>query len=628
MPKAVGYETKPTKSKKWRQERARAQDLFEYAARYRQASRENVWRQSERQYKGDHWVGDWTEDDYGDRIVVNMSFSTVNTIVPYVTGNEPSFYVEPYLRPANKHDANVIKGWLNRIWRHSGVNGQEHLETVATDSMMYGDGFMQVYWDLEDVETGDVLREPNASTRANIWVERTSPWDVWIDPLADGIHNARFVCVRVTTPLSQIKADDRYHNTSELGAHDIDPLSREDRDIDDAADRYVVNEDDRDKLIDLIEFYDLVEDRLVVFVADVEYPIRVVDGVDLPIFQLKNYRMPRSPYGMSELEQLWPLQQELNKTRTQMIQHRARNTAKWMARLESLEEGGVEALKSDIVNDVIGVKGNQPFDTVLAPLQMPQMEVDAYQVSDLVTRDIYEISGVNEYLRGATPQVTRTATEASIMESASNVKSSYKLRQVEKLLRKVGQHFLNVAAAVYPQTALDEFRMVVTGRDAQEMAANEQDEDPSSVIEGELTMDAQVFEGEYEVFVETGSTEMTNPRFREEKYKDMFLTLLQAAPILMQLGQQPPNLSKVLELWLEAAGIENIDTVLQPDQGMQQAMMQQQMMAQMGGAEEGGDPNQTVPGLGQTAPGQPEPGNVGPPMAQPSADNTGAIPPQ
>lgn len=627
MPASVGYPVKVTSAKKWRDERQRAQDLFQYASKYRESARENIWRQSERQYRGDHWVGDFTEDDR-DRIVINMSFSTVNTIVPYVTGNEPSFYVEPYLEPANKHDATVLKSWLNRVWRHHGVNGQEHLETVATDSMVYGDGMMGVYWELEDVETGDVLLEPKSGTRAKIWVERISPWDVWLDPLADGIHNARFVVIRTTTPLSQVLDDERYANTKALGSHDIDPVTRDDRDIDDNAQSYVVNDDDRDKLIDLMEFYDLVEDRLVVFVEDHELPLRVVDGISCPVFQLKNYRIPRSPYGMSELEQLWPMQQELNKTRSQMIQHRARNVSKWMAKLDALDEGGVEAIKSDIVNDVIGIKGNQDLSQVLAPLQMPQMEVDAYQVSDLITRDIYEISGVNEYLRGATPQVTRTATEASIMESASNVKSSYKLRQVEKLLRKVGQHFLNVAAAVYPQTDLDEFKMVVTGRDAQELAANEDDQNPTSVIEGTIALDAQVFQGEYEVFVETGSTEMTNPRFREEKYKDMFMTLLQAAPVLMQLGQQPPNLAKILELWLEASGVENIDAILQQDPQMQQQQQMMQMMAQAQGGAPGGDPNQTIPGVGQTAPGQPEPGNVGPPSEQPTAANTGAIAPQ
>lgn len=625
----TGTALETVRGKKWAQERARAEDLFNHAARYRQAKRENKWLQSERQYEGSHWaIGpdeNWSDDDM-DRITVNMSFSTVSTMVPYVTGEEPSFFIEPYLSPATKRGAVALQAWLNRNWRHHEVNGQEHLEDATTDALMYGDGYLQTMWTIDEIADLDAQGLPGAAVeKGRVWVEQVSPWHVWIDPEADGLQDARYVIVRNRVPLAQIKDDSRYSNTSTLG-----PDSSSFNDADERV-RQQETEYEEDQIIDLLEFYDLDQKRLIVFVKGHELPLRVINGIECPIAHLKNYRIPKCPYGMSELEQIWPLQQELNKARSQMVTHRKRNVAKYVARKGALGTQAEDALRSETVNEIVWVEGNQELDELIKPMDMAQMSADPYQVSDIVTRDIYEISGVNEYLRGATPPTARTATEASIIEGASNIKSTFKLRQVERFVRKVGQYMLDAASDVFPLTDTKEFAMVLTGREAQRVARAEEDPDPNTVMEGTMILDNDMFQGQYEVFVETGSTEMRSPRFREEKYKDMVMTLAQVAPLLQQLGQPVPNIAKVMELWLEASGIEDLEAVLGPDP-QQMAMQAQQMGGAPGAVPEGLPPELAGMMGGGSMPtgpqqGVPNQGNTAPPAAPISDENSGVIAP-
>jgi hypothetical protein len=189
-----------------------------------------------------------------------------------------------------------------------------------------------------------------------------------------------------------------------------------------------------------------------------------------------------------------------------------------------------------------------------------------YNVSDLMMRDIYEISGVNEYLRGATPEISRTATEATIIEGASNIKAQFKLRQVEKAARKVGELLLGFAADIFPQTDYDEVQLYLTGRDAEAVSRTVAPEDRMDAY-GEpaepgadimMTPSPDMWEGEYEVFVEQSSTELRNPVLKEQKYRAITMDLIGIAPMLAEQGTML-DMRKLVTIWLEAAGIEDVD---------------------------------------------------------------------
>lgn len=632
MPKVVGYPVENLRrSNKYLDMRSRAEALYNAGRMWRTANREEKWRRSERQYDGDHWRGNSGQD----QITINMSFSTVNTIVPYVTGAEPDFMVEPYGGDATSDSARLITAWLNRMWRSSKVAGNAHLERAVHDYLTYGDGYLKQSYNIADMEIDDEMMEV-----AELWVDRINPWDLWIDPASDGIHNARWVAHRLFIPKHVVEQSDKYKFTKDLGSWSA--MGAEDSGRDPEA-MQVPTGEGKDDLIAVIEFYDRLANRLVVFAEGADMPLRVVEDIDCPIVQLGNYIIPHSPYHSGEMEQLWELQMELNRTRSQMITHRKRNVQKYIAQEQALGEDAKAALQSSTVNELIFVKGAVDPSTVIQPLQVAQLSSDAYNISDVITRDIYEISGVNEYLRGGTPAISRTATEATIIESASNVKSQHKLRQVETFVRSIGQMLLSMGQVLYPMTDSEEMALILTGREAQAVYAAEQqglannpaqpqpglppapEEAVSSeqVVDVEMHMTSEVWKGTYEVFVKQYSTELRNPVLKEQKYREMFSTILQGAPIMQQLGIQVPNLQKIMELWFEAAGIDDVDALLQPSEGQQQMLAQMQQMQQMQQAQAAGQ------GAGPEAQsGAPAPQNIGAPATPPSSQNTGAFGPE
>ncbi|MDX2466271.1 MAG: hypothetical protein QNL12_03075, partial [Acidimicrobiia bacterium] len=175
---------------------------------YRQSKREDIWRKSEVAYGGNHWTRTpSTGDRTADLTVVNLCFSTVNTIQPYITGEEPVFYVEPYGGGADSTNAIMLQAFLNRTWRSRATGGQLALRSSVMDKLVHGDGFMKTSFELQDTYP-DGIDDPKQI--AKLYVDRVSPWNLWIDEWSDGINNARWVCERFYVTYDVLTEDEKY----------------------------------------------------------------------------------------------------------------------------------------------------------------------------------------------------------------------------------------------------------------------------------------------------------------------------------------------------------------------------------------------------------------------------------
>lgn len=605
----------------------RAKRLLEHAKRER-SQREAAWKRSNRQWLGEQWGQEATADGTHDLATVNMSFSTGNTIVPYITGSNPSFIVEPYSGEASPRNARLLQAMLNRHWRSNRMDGDAHLKRAAWNYLIEGDGFLKATYTFDKVFKDGTVTEKEI---ANLWVDEVDPWDVWIDPRSDGLHNARWCVVRTFMSVADLKADDRYSHTTELAASsEADDDSGRPKPVEDTG-------SDRDLMVAVYEFYDIANRELVAFTDQVELPLQIVKDIGLPLVVIPNHPIPHSPYSMGELEQILPLQQELNKVRTQMMEHRRRNAAKYVAREGMLSPAAKAALQSERVNEVVEVGGDRPFEDIVKPLEIANLSADVYNVDAIIKQDINEVTGVNEYLRGSTPEIRRTATEATIIEGASNIKTAHKLRQIERAARQIGQLLLDMATDVFPMTETDEMTLILTGKEAQAVAAVDMQGDPnarpSDVDTVRIEPSSELFKGNYEVFVEQGSTELRNPQMREQKYREMTETLVNMAPVLQQLGVTI-NYQKSFELWFEAAGIDDLDGMFQAPQ----APPPPPQVPAPGGGAGGGLPSGMTPEMMQGLPpevaaqaqamlaGSGE-GQPGPPTDTLGPENTGALPP-
>lgn len=633
MPERTGYTVEEVTEKHIKAVH-RSRELLEGGKAYRAATREELWRQSQRQYEGNHWDSTRIEDPTADLITVNVSFATVNTIIPYITSEEPRFIVEALSANATAKNARLQQAILNRQWRVA--NGQDAIRVAAEDYLVYGDGYGKTSWAITD----KVREDGTVAEIAEIYVDVVSPWDVWIDPFSTSISDSRWVAQRILVTKREYEKDE----TLDQSVIDELPWGHWERDEDTERSEKAAQADE--SWIAIYEFYDRIDRMLYVFTeSGPDKPLKVVEEIDCPISQLANYRIPQSPYHMGELEQLWPMQQELNKTRSQLITHRRRNIGKYFVRKGALGEQGMSALASPIINQAIEVLGDVPLDAVVKPAQLSALAPEAYNSSDQAMRDIYEISGVNEYLRGATPEIRRTATEASIIEGASNVKTRAKLADVERFARSLGEYMLAIMEEVFPETDVDELAMYLTGREAEQIArmgaAEEADElaelgAPPDQVQGALDSaqdvesvtvkpSAEFFVGEYIVEVEQGSTEMRNPVFKEQKYRELATELVNMSPGLAQMGVQV-NLRKVLEMWFEAAGIADVEGMFEAAPQAAPGMMPGMDPAAAGGVDPMAGMLGAIGPQGTPA-GMPNIGGVGAPTDPLTEANTGMMPP-
>ena len=642
MPATVGY----IQDSITRKDRKRAKEIWEsfQIGRQFRKSREKIWRRSERQYQGKTWTNR-AEDPTSDLINVNISFSTINTIIPHLTGMEPEFVVAPFSADATAKNARIQEAFLNRMWRHKPVGAQEALKASTFDYLVYGDGYLKTTWTINE----RALSADETAEIADIYVDRLSPWDVWLDSTATGLDGSKWIAVRVWTTEEEARADETLTIPSSYQFQQLDPTSDKDDDGDKPYQATSgIGGNDR-KWVELFELYDVFNKMMYVVPEDGDQPWKVVEGVEVPVEQIPGYTIPQSPYHMGELEQIFDIQMEIDKTRSQQIAHRKRNVSKVFVKEDALTPEAKSAMTSSVVGELVPIQGEGPLGELVAPLQLPPLPAESYQMARTAQDDIYEITGVTEYQRGSAPEITRTATEAQMMQGSANVKIDAKLNDVEMAVRSVGEYMLGIAKDVYPTTDVDEMAMFIGGADGQAINQLQAGEETQAALEqgdqvgaqaiadtaglyGEaiITPTDEMFVGVYEVLVQHSSTDAVNPQVRAQKYGGITEKLMQWAPQLAQMGINV-DISKMMRLWLEAENIPGVDAIMggaaplpvPPPEGggQQQGGVPDEIAALMGGFQEGTPSSGGAPG---PAPGQ---APAGPPQAPISAANSGALDP-
>lgn len=595
--------------------------------------RERIWRRSERQYAGRMWqnAGD---DPSADLININVSFSTINTIMPHLTGMTPEFMVEPFSGNATVKNARLQEAYLNRTWKKQDVGAQIGLKAATFDYLVYGDGFLKTTWQINE----RLVSIDERAKIAEIYVDRLSPWDVWIDPNSTGLENARWCAIRVWTTEEEAREDDTLTIPAAYDFTTLDPVKDNDSGTRDGDAVYHATGSNR-KWVVLYEFYDLINKKLYVVPEEGDAkPWKVVEGIEMPIVQIPNYTIPQSPYHMGDLEQIHDVQREIDKTRSQAITHRKRNVAKVFVRKDALSPDAENAMTSSVVGEMVPIEGDVPLGDLVAPMQLTPLPSESYALAQEARADIYEITGVSDYQRGSAPDITRTATEAQIMQGSSNVKIDAKLNDVEEALRKTGALILGIAEDVYPMTDIDEMSMFVGGVEGQEINALQAGEDAQVALdegdpqlasdiadtaglygEASFAPTEEVFVGEYEVMVAHSSTDANSPKMKEEKYRNMTQLLAELSPVLAQQGIQV-DLGRMAKLWLEAADIPGAEAILGAGKPPTPPMPQP---GAEGGNGAGGVPPELAAMLGGGGGGAPP----APPAAPVGPENSGSLDP-
>lgn len=456
------------------------------------------WRRFLDLYKGKHY------DQYSDedRMLINICFSTVNVIAPAVAVNYPKIVVNA-VKADNAANAVIAEAVVNYWWRFREIKAE--FRRAVKDLLIFGHGWIKTgYRFVEEstIEEADDPSDPVAGGESvattvilqdSPFAERVSPFDVFVDPDATSMHDIKWIAQRIRRPIAEVRADKRY---SKSAREDVEVMAVG-RYSDDPSRRKV--HDTNYGYAEIWEFYDVRKRTMCVFTEGGDTflikPTPMPYAFGHPFVMLRNYDVPDQFYPIGDLEQIEPLQRELNETRSQMMNHRKRFARKYLYKESAFDQHGRTSLESDEDNVMVPVVSDEPLGSVVAPFPAVINPPEFYDQSNLIINDIERITGLPEFMTGGLPEIRRTATEVSAIQDAANARTADKLAIVEMTIGEVARRMVILAQQF--MTGEQVARLI--GKDGEPIWVN---------------FDREYLEGDFDFEVVGGSTQPHNEAVR------------------------------------------------------------------------------------------------------------------
>jgi hypothetical protein len=459
-----------------------------------------VWRRLVDLYKGKHY------DQYSneDRMLINISFSTINVIAPAIAVNYPKITVNA-VSPDNAAQAVIAEAVVNYWWRHRDI--KDEFRRAVKDLLICGHGWVKTGYRFveesaigEEGDDNDPISGGEAQPNTIIlqdspFAERVSPFDVFVDSDATSVHDMKWIAQRIRRPIADVKSDKRYNKS----ARDDVEVMAVSRYTEDPSSRKVY--DKNYGYAEIWEYYNIVDRTLSVFAIGGESflikPTKIPYAFGHPFVMVRNFDVPDCFYPIGDLEQIEPLQRELNETRSQMMNHRKRFSRKYLYKESAFDQFGRTALESDEDNVMVPVSSDEPLGGVVTAFPAVISPPEFYNQSQLISSDIDRITGLPEFMTGGLPEIRRTATEVSAITDAANARTADKLAIIEMAISKVAKNMLMLAQ----QYMTGEQVVRVTGKDGE----------PAWV-----QFDRDYLEGDFDFDVVGGSTKPNNEAVRRQ----------------------------------------------------------------------------------------------------------------
>jgi len=531
------------------------------------------WRRWIDLYRGYQYEGAKSQND---RLIINIVFATVNVLVPAVSVNNPKFTISAR-KPDSQAQAMLTQEILNYLWQVHRY--QQDFRLAVLDFIIIGHGWNKVgyKWVKKEPESKDADvesdgspdadsdayeegvddrkdKEGNSESELNTdddrpFVERISPFDVFVDPDARHPKEMRWIAQRTWRPLADVRVDSRYSATArkKVGARSWSRWTDGNADGDGRSGD--TEPAQNLQYAEIFEFYDLKRKTVATLSYDSSddggedggfliKPKKMPYASGHPFEMIRNYEVPDHFYPIGDIEQIESLQLELNETRNQMMNHRKRFARKWLYEKDAFDRDGVMALESDVDNVMIPVISDGDPANVIAPVPAVITPPEFYNQSDMISTDMDRVSGVSDYQRGAQTAIKRTATEAAMIQDASNSRAQDRLTKIEDSLGRIGERIINL------------MQQYLTGKHVARITSI-----PGAAW---LEYDKDYIKGEFDYSVQGGSTEPQNETFKRQSA----MQLVDASMPFLDAGVADPV--KLYRKVLEGFGITDPTGFIQP----------------------------------------------------------------
>jgi len=403
---------------------------------------------------------DW--EDKGDIIPVNLIHAFGKAIIPKVYARNPRVT----LRPNNPQIPYVkLKAAETTVnWYIRKLNIKQEMKKMVADNYSNGNGICFFGYDgefgyrpdhasplLEGMGTTDRF----ASTMNYIeynknifpgspWMLRERPLDVIVPFGATSISTTPWIAHRSIRLVSDVKLDERYlPNRKQIKANRqvetegsySDPIYKEMMDTDEYVELWEIR-DYRTRMIYVISFD---HDKFLVKEID------ELQFNDLPAAEMIFNEDSTGFWGIPDARIIMPQQDELNEIRTQARAHRAAATLKAIVPTGALTPEAKKAFLSGEVMPVVEVSVDDVRKAVL--LLQPHVPMDFGILSQQVLQDVREMIGMGPNQASTYSPGRKTATEATIVQVASELRIDERRDVAADVLIQVAKKILQMVSA-------------------------------------------------------------------------------------------------------------------------------------------------------------------------------------
>ena len=531
-------------------------------------------------------------------------FTTVNLIHPIVKNIIPSLYFKnpkAITLPKRKEDedsAPIVAQLLNYYAKE--LNLKETDQLAIFDGFVLGMGIVKIGYatqfgaDIED--KGEDKRREKKKERSlferiglkkpkeeekkenvelNEFIRAESPYILWIspfdfliDPRVRSIHDASWVCHKVTKTLKEVKSNPNYKNTNLLNPS---PLEK-------GPQQFNITETQLDNFqtIDLYEIHYKTPEgiNILTLAKDQDSNMKALrheesvyemDGFQFEVLTFNKHG--HKLYPRPDISIIRGLQDRVTVTFDSILDQVDRFVSKILVDRTALEIGGEKALEDGELGSIVYCNKNP--GEVAKELSMTQVKADlAALVERIIDIMSLEVGLTRAQLTGITN--AETATEAQIGQAGQNLRRS---DQAEAVVEFVNRQYRKLWQVIAQFVDLESIQ-VITG-------------EPMQTQDGKLqfnwlTIDEKMREsllkGEYSFDIEVGSTQRPNIEVIRQQAANLVRDMFN--PVVEQMLNQEGSHLNHTEL-LRSMFKLLPELIKNPEKILQQATQGQQQIAQM-----------------------------------------------
>jgi hypothetical protein len=240
---------------------------------------------------------------------------------------------------------------------------------------------------------------------------------------------------------------------------------------------------------------------------------RILPIEQYPIVPIMNIHT-RTPYPVSDVRLVRPLQEYINKTRSLIIAHATTSTNTKIL----VPEGSVDMKDFEEKWAQPGVAiPYDPTDGAPVPVQPTPLPNELYQNEQTAKSDIDHALGLYEMMMGNSQSAPSTYKATISIDEFGQRKMKSKLSDVEASLTRIGQLAIPLMQQLYSSEKV--FRVIQPNNSMSEYIVNKKMYDDKT---GEINIFNDITVGKYDVIVVAGSTLPSNRYAELEFYMDAF----------------------------------------------------------------------------------------------------------